>query len=48
MAAVASAVEDALSDLGVVIDRYPLLPSVVRNAIESAAIERAARSGGAA
>ncbi len=29
MAAVASAVEDALADLGVTIDRYPLLPSVV-------------------
>ncbi len=37
MAAVASAVEDALSDLGVVVDRYPLTPSVVRRMIEEAA-----------
>lgn len=35
-AAVAAAVEDALSDLGVVVDRYPLLPSVVRDLIETA------------
>ncbi len=33
MAAVASAVEDALADLGVTIDRYPLLPSVVHRLI---------------
>jgi carbon-monoxide dehydrogenase large subunit len=37
MAAVAAAVEDALSDLGVVVDRYPLTPSVVRAMIEEAA-----------
>jgi aerobic carbon-monoxide dehydrogenase large subunit len=35
-AAVAAAVEDALSDLGVVVDRYPLLPSVVRDLMETA------------
>ena len=33
-AAIVSAVEDALADLGVVVDRYPLHPSVVRDMIE--------------
>lgn len=36
MAAVASAVEHALEDLGVVVDRYPLFPSVVRRMIDEA------------
>jgi carbon-monoxide dehydrogenase large subunit len=33
MAAVAAAVDDALSDLGVVVDRYPLLPETLRSMI---------------
>ncbi len=37
MAAVAAAVEDALSHLGVVVDRYPLTPEVVRGMILEAA-----------
>jgi hypothetical protein len=36
MAAVAAAVDDALSDLGVVVDRYPLLPETVRSMIRAA------------
>jgi carbon-monoxide dehydrogenase large subunit len=35
-AAVAAAVEDALSDLGVVVDRYPLTPEVVLGLLEAA------------
>jgi carbon-monoxide dehydrogenase large subunit len=33
MAAIASAVEDALADLDVHIDRYPLIPSILRDLI---------------
>lgn len=33
-AAVAAAVEDALSDLGVVVDRYPITPQVVRELLD--------------
>ncbi len=35
MAAVAAAVDDALSDLGVVVDRYPLLPETVRSMVSA-------------
>ncbi len=35
-AAVASAVEDALADLGVVVDRHPLGPAVVRELVRGA------------
>jgi carbon-monoxide dehydrogenase large subunit len=35
-AAIVSAVEDALSEFGVRIDRYPLIPSVVRRIVEDA------------
>jgi carbon-monoxide dehydrogenase large subunit len=35
-AAIASAVDDALSDVGVFVDRYPLTPDVVRSMIQDA------------
>jgi carbon-monoxide dehydrogenase large subunit len=35
MAAVAAAVDDALAELGVVVDRYPLLPETVRSMVSS-------------
>ncbi|MPZ54867.1 MAG: molybdopterin-dependent oxidoreductase, partial [Acidimicrobiia bacterium] len=40
MAAVAAAVEDALSPWGVVVDRYPLQPEVVRRLMRDAAVSR--------
>jgi len=35
-ATIVSAVEDALSEFGARVDRYPLIPSVVRSIVEKA------------